>query len=1693
MKKLYFSRLFPKIFCNKMIFAVAQILSTLFSRISIFYWTSADSQIGIRNLNIYTNGYILSNGCSMEQPYLQDTQCVKFCSNPNAYLSGVDMLVCQTDMIGQSSLIGSYLTSQLDLWQFTISESWVNPSSSQFLINSNLYTNIMYSDLLSSTLNCQQQCFYITQNILDTYLLQISFVFYIFGEWDDGSQVGLFIAGDTIYQNNMVKIGQINGKYYSSTGSDIYFTNITSTTGILKRVRWTLITFQGKFYSSIVSIGFSQQIYGSGSYGFGDIYVYQSYNDPKIVSSGLYGIPYQCIPNYYAYNGYCVEKCPPYSFLDDYYENNNCTDLAYQQSTIYQMDWWVDSAKNMKGFYIIKDFYNNNFNNQTINQIFNIIPPTFNNYQNGQPFSFIGNKKILGGYNSWGSGSYGFSINLPIHNQIRIQFTFYLIGFWQRFDRFQYYIDGNLIQELTQRHDQTIYVSNTIPHNQQQMKLMFTCTLQSRNSMKASCGISDLFVLYDQFVDTYCNFSWLYYYSYFTNNCEQCLGNDCYLYPDYYISFNSKSSFGCMQIDQYQPSLCWTCIEPNYIDTSNNGICECAPQYTLQNGQCEMCHYSCKTCFGISQFQCETCQPNRQLSNLNSCQCQTSYIDIFATYECQIINYTNNCHQSCLKCSSTQYHQCVACPINSFRILNQYNVCLCNQQYMDVGSQICQKIICDLTCLTCNGLLESNCITCATNFIFDNGYCICNGLFNNLVNINICQQNNPNCNQIQCSDQFISGFMDCDPIQFRYLIIISSQQQICACIDGYYDQQGVCEVCDSTCLTCSNLARCLTCDEKMNRILNIYKCECIIGYNDKLNLGQVCVQNLNNSDCHFSCSECFGTSQNQCLTCIENRYLSQQSCLCQKGYFELQGGCDKCHYSCLSCSTFGSLNCIDCNIYHLRILDNNQCQCITGYADVGNQQCEVCPHDCGECNSSLKCVTCKIQSHILNTDGFCDCQPGYQKDLNQQCVDCQSIQGRTLDLCQYTDSNDGVWTYGEKCDDGNIIARDGCTQFLIDKGYQCDNYLLQPSICYKCPTNCQKCYFNETVQCQTCIENYFQHDGICYQCYDSNCLVCQSQTNCIKCINDIIPINGQCLLCKQGYEYKNRECKSICGDGMLTQQEQCDDHNVYNNDGCNEQCQIEPGFICNPECKLEENVIKAKLLEQGNKLNNIQIEILYYQFNVDQLNVKIEYLNINEDYKYKINMITERKFEIQFTYAKTLKQFNIIHIYLPIKEQKRLLDYQIREYTFTPVETDYYDSSQISQRQTIQNTQKQFYQSLAYIGPITLIIGGTGFFLQILDIISWINNFYYINVNYPGNVQIFFEKANWALIFTFPQICEFQTDNLNQIPKRFQDKGIDGLLINNIQQIIFIFITIIICIYVSRRIRQYIQRYQSRNKQVISLLQNDLIRQSQSDLQVQQNISKKEISQRPQINDQNKINRLLQQLSQKLQIFYKNRYLIILQIMNTLILDIFLGLFINLKYQNYYNDFISFLSLVFCILFGILSMIFFYLLYIIVTGHKILKKLKIFRNLVSQLFEGLKSEKISRLYGFQSILQKTFFIISIVVFYERPLSQTLVCSSVLLGLLLISIYQFPYSAYKDVLSQFIPDVSLAFILFLCTLLAADEQINYFSYQQRYNVGWVMLAIISLSIIIQLLFIIKEAYEQILTKLKWIRSLIGQRI
>ena len=78
-----------------------------------------------------------------------------------------------------------------------------------------------------------------------------------------------------------------------------------------------------------------------------------------------------------------------------------------------------------------------------------------------------------------------------------------------------------------------------------------------------------------------------------------------------------------------------------------------------------------------------------------------------------------------------------------------------------------------------------------------------------------------------------------------------------------------------------------------------------------------------------------------------------------------------------------------------------------------------------------------------------------------------------------------------------------------------------------------------------------------YYLSGTSCLPCY--TNCFMCSTALI-----CTSCNPGYYLNSTTstCSSICGDGMLVVEEDCDDSNTDNGDGCSSTCTIEQAYFC---------------------------------------------------------------------------------------------------------------------------------------------------------------------------------------------------------------------------------------------------------------------------------------------------------------------------------------------------------------------------------------------------------------------------------------------------------------------------------------------------------------------------------------------------
>ena len=166
------------------------------------------------------------------------------------------------------------------------------------------------------------------------------------------------------------------------------------------------------------------------------------------------------------------------------------------------------------------------------------------------------------------------------------------------------------------------------------------------------------------------------------------------------------------------------------------------------------------------------------------------------------------CNETCASCSGPLGSQCLSCESNA--LLNQ-GACGCSNGYYTNYARVCNDpstpceacLACDSTCLTCNGSAATNCLSCFGNAILaNNNTCInCDASCNTCASLNTCGSCYPNAmlnatNQCVCNYGYFMG-----------------QSQ--SCMNG---QCKYCASCAAGCKTCSGALgnQCLSCYDTYN-------------------------------------------------------------------------------------------------------------------------------------------------------------------------------------------------------------------------------------------------------------------------------------------------------------------------------------------------------------------------------------------------------------------------------------------------------------------------------------------------------------------------------------------------------------------------------------------------------------------------------------------------------------------------------------------------------------------------------------------------------------------------------------------------------------------------------------------------------------------------------------------------------------
>ncbi|CAD8166673.1 unnamed protein product [Paramecium octaurelia] len=186
-----------------------------------------------------------------------------------------------------------------------------------------------------------------------------------------------------------------------------------------------------------------------------------------------------------------------------------------------------------------------------------------------------------------------------------------------------------------------------------------------------------------------------------------------------------------------------------------------------------------------------------------------------------------------------------------------------------------------------------------------------------------------------------------------------------------------------------------------------------------------------------------------------------------------------------------------------------------------NQSCYQCKFSCIQycqiCQNGI-CLQC-IDGFVINTNFHCDpiCGDG-------------NLTPYSVEQCEL--AVNGVW---DSCQDCLFISIPNCKSSYFSICLECEvGFQMLEN---ECSPYCGDKFILQ--QYEDCDDGNFQpYDG-CYQCK-------------FQCIEDCnVCDRGQCILkCGDGYEFVNNKCLSVCGDQIVTKEEDCDDGNTIQFDGC---------------------------------------------------------------------------------------------------------------------------------------------------------------------------------------------------------------------------------------------------------------------------------------------------------------------------------------------------------------------------------------------------------------------------------------------------------------------------------------------------------------------------------------------------------------
>ncbi|CAK78000.1 unnamed protein product (macronuclear) [Paramecium tetraurelia] len=1024
------------------------------------------------------------------------------------------------------------------------------------------------------------------------------------------------------------------------------------------------------------------------------------------------------------------------------------------------------------------------------------------------------------------------------------------------------------------------------------------------------------------------------------------------------------------------------------------------------------------------------------------------------------------CPINCLRCSDSS--TCLEIKSDKFVLTVYYD---CPQGYYQQAGSCIQ---CLNGCKVC--VDQQSCNQCFDTYIYYDKQCFCQ--INGLSSGDCSSDCHPLCetcanfrknNNLQC--------LTCDTNQGKVMNI-----QSCECQEGFYLTKNFsCERCHDICKNCLLSARfCIQCNSLQNRELEFQDCICKEGYFE-VSDSYTCMK------CSDRCKTC-EFFETYCTSCYvsQMRTLKENDCVCSLGHYQYQQNliCSACNDLCEYCSDYNV--CTSCYDVQFRILSVDKCICQSGYYQNSNQLiCSQCYYTCSECNGSnefnqcTKCPKTRIRSNVYLNVFECDCKVGYYDNNELECIDCSTYKYPPITHYCYSKCGDQIIQWNEQCDDGNLEPRDGCNQCYLSNN--------------KCLTDiCLKCHLGD---CQQCVDGYYLENDFTCQLCSPHCVTClSSPTQCVEC--KFYTPEKECITCisSAGYTIIDNQCISLCGDGIRTTEELCDDGNTENGDGCSSFCTVEDGYICDQICVKIDYVDIILTESPFDKIydSSRSITLTFDQVvNITQAPLKdsISMITKIPNYKFTAKEITDRT---QYT-----KEFNQVDIQIVIQLSESIespeiifivsknteviskdhFSFQSRNQSFTLLQYQALSESEISNTQNLVRFNSYILYLLIGFAILAFLFGGLDIFWNLLDTLQVLSYLKYLNVLYPYNLETYFQlfgfaefdflKSNFSVEDLISSSIEIEDPAL-----KFKEEGYTSLFFANVIAI-FIVIMTTIGTYIFFHIVFYCIYHYAKKVSSHQLIANY---QQQEEPNVIIFLCLK-------------LTRTMQKYFYNLKIQYKTG---ILRAFLTISYDLNLAIFLQLmSYSN--SSSILILSSLFALVLMFCEMYFIYFGVIVMSNKRFYFELQEVQLKYGALYEGIEldSNPYSLYYNIVLFTKKLLFMFFLVFLYDYPLFQIGFVSSLNAIFFTYIIYNKPLIDKSEYYKQITTEVLLWITELLILLMGFGQKSEFLGYQSFIEIGWVIITILTLLIFIQLIIDIRQHMIFLIENYEILRILVNK--